>query len=593
MPFIAVPRIATPPSGNDTTVPSRAQFAAVLTCSGILGFLAGIIWQPTWQDAVEPAQVLAGLVTYPPDSPVYLYSTRTWTVLHQACAGLLTAGLSERTVSLLVSGLMGMVSLQALGTLVLALSGDVLLAIVSPFFVVLTRTASGGVTYPIVLLGVPWTYGIIGLSYALLVLALVGAGRTRCAALLLGFAPAVHVTIGIWMIVVTATAAAFDSTLRGSMRAAAPWLLAGAGAALASLALHVLHQTTPAAALPSLSSLGLHWDEHRQQFALLGPRALTAYFAAALPALWLWRFAADVPAHVRPLLRLLVVSTVVGGVFSISYWMVPPDVPNVVATFMPSRLLNVSCMACMALLLGLTPRYASSPEVRGALVVMVVGLVTFALLRPDDDGTIQQVVGWSAMALYAAILAIAADRQRRGHPHGMGITWRETRIRPFAIGVIIAALAGVAAAAAREFGSSLDTRFADRTSDHVLAAAARRPGLLLTSGNQHGIQSSTRRAVLLDGAALDAQAYVPEVASETDRILRRVYGIDLSEVRRLRRGYLEDDHGKALWQSRSTDKWRDIAREFAVADILTPAGWKLQLPVVASNPHFVLYAIPD
>jgi hypothetical protein len=36
-----------------------------------------------WQDAVEPAQVIAGLVRYPPDNPVYQHSTRTWTLLHQ------------------------------------------------------------------------------------------------------------------------------------------------------------------------------------------------------------------------------------------------------------------------------------------------------------------------------------------------------------------------------------------------------------------------------------------------------------------------------------------------------------------------------
>jgi hypothetical protein len=592
---IAVDRLAASPRVDEWAVPLRAPIVAVLAGSGAIGVFAGAVWQPIWQDGVEPAQVLAGLVSYPPGNPVYLYSVHTWTVVHQLSAALLSAGVSERAISLLLNGLMGMVALQALGLIVLALSHDVLLAVVSPFFILLTHTASGGVTYPIALLGVPWTYGILGVSYALLTIGLFGVGRDKAAAVLLGFGPAVHVTIGSLMVIVVALAAVLDRSFRASIKATAPWFVGGAAAALASATVHVLHHVAPTGtwSVGYVQGLGAHWDEHRQPFPLLAPGALAAYFAVVVPALWLARYAGDLAPHARLLLRLLLVSAAIGGVLSVSYWIVPPEVPSVVATLMPSRLLNLSGTACMALLLGLSPRYSANPLVRATLVIMVVGLVALAGVLPrDDDGTIQKVVGWSAMAVYAALVASVAERWRRESVPHRPAAWLQTRARLLTIGAIMAALVGVAAVASREFGSALEARLADRTSDDLYAAAAQRPGLLLTSSRLHLIQLVTRRPVLLDGGAIDALLYVPAAAGETDRILRRVYGIDLQRVRTMRRGFLADETGKTLWESRTADEWRAIAREFGVTDVLTYAEWRLQLPVVASNADLVLYAIP-
>ena len=52
--------------------------------------------------AVETAQVVAGLVKYPSGNPFYVYHTKLWTVVHQICAVLLRAGVSEIAVSKLL-----------------------------------------------------------------------------------------------------------------------------------------------------------------------------------------------------------------------------------------------------------------------------------------------------------------------------------------------------------------------------------------------------------------------------------------------------------------------------------------------------------
>jgi hypothetical protein len=62
-------------------------------------FLLGFVVYPSWQVAVEPAQVVAGLVHYPAGNAFYVYETKLWTILHQIGAVLLRAGVSEIVLS--------------------------------------------------------------------------------------------------------------------------------------------------------------------------------------------------------------------------------------------------------------------------------------------------------------------------------------------------------------------------------------------------------------------------------------------------------------------------------------------------------------
>lgn len=575
----------------EETPPPGRQVAAVLLGCGAIGFFLGMVWQPSWQDALEPAQVLAGVVSYPPQNPVFLYSTRVWTALHQVLAVLLYAGFSERALALVLSGVIGMVSLQALGVFVFALSRDIPLAILSPFFIVFADAAWGGVTYPVYLVGAPFTYGVIGLSYMTLTFALIGVGQARWGALLLGFGPAVHPAIGAWAIATVAVALIVSPRrTRQSLRDTWSCFLAGAGVAVLSAIAHYV-RTDSVQAAGYLSALVQHWDEHRQPFPLLSGRAVATYFSATLPALWLWRFRGDVPQHARVLLRILVVAAVLGGTFSLSYWIVPATVPNVIPALMPSRLLNLGIVTCMALLIGLSSRYGRNVGIQSSLATLVVFLTSIAWMAPSDEGTNRAMLAWACMAVFGVGLTIAAERRRIGigsRDRSRPLTW----LRRATIGTLTIALLGVIVDASSGFSRTLQQGLMDRTSDPLLATTAARPGLLLTASNLHMIQLFTRRPVLLDGGALDMLIHAPEAAPETDRILQRVYGTSLLSVQQSRIGWLPESTAKALWETRAPEEWQQMAREFGVTDVLTYGGWTLQLPVVASNTELTLYAIP-
>jgi hypothetical protein len=158
-----------------------------------------------------------------------------------------------------------------------------------------------------------------------------------------------------------------------------------------------------------------------------------------------------------------------------------------------------------------------------------------------------------------------------------------------------ALLAILAIGQSSRFQPGRDLVMSDRSTNPLLAAAARGTGPLLTGGNLFLVQLRTRRPVLLDGGTLDTLPYAIEAGPATDRILRDVYGIDLFNPPLEARlsGAVPPEANRKIWTAYSRARWQEIAREYGVRQVLTPAGWKLDLPLVASSNEFHLYEIPD
>ena len=164
----------------------RNRGVLVLIASGAIGFHLGYARFFDWQIPVESAQVLAGIVRYPEETPFYVHHLKLWTILHQVCAVFLRAGVSEIALSKLVSGVLGMVSLQALALFTFALSGRAVESSAAAVLFFVSGVTYAGAVYPIFLMGVPFTYGVVGLSLMVLIAALIGSGLHRTGAFLLG-----------------------------------------------------------------------------------------------------------------------------------------------------------------------------------------------------------------------------------------------------------------------------------------------------------------------------------------------------------------------------------------------------------------------
>ena len=583
------------------------RVVGVLAVSGVLGFRVGAVGFPDWQVAVESAQVVAGLVEYPPGNPFYIYHTKLWTVLHQVLAVLLLSGVSEISLSVFVSGLMGMVSFQALSMVVYALAGDPLLAIGSALLVFFTRMAEFGVVYPIMLMGTSHTYGVVGLSYVVLVAALLGAGFHRTGGILLGAAPAVHPSLGAWLILVVALGFAWDFTrLRHDFRPGLPYFAAGCCLTLVSLAvqLAVISDAPPiagAAADRYLTAFVGSWDAHRQPVLASSDGVRLNIGALALALIWLRFFAADLPRAAVFLLRLVAVTAVLALGFAALSWIPPARLPRSFLVAMPPRLLNVNAMIFSALLLGLVGRYRRLGWGRWLVPLLAVGYLLvdrsslwtrMADARPALPLEWLTPLGTLGLGTIGLLVGRVLESPR-ATPSGA--------VRSLA-SAAVAATARIATLAVLFWCGTLTWQdaapragiFLDRTNDLLFHVAAEARGTLATGGELHMIQLRTRRPVLLDGGGLDGLVYSLEAAPEAERILRDVYSIELLDPPEEARhaGMIPRGLGKTIWEGYSPEKWQAIARTHDVTQVLAYADWTLKLPVAARNRTFTLYDIP-
>ena len=576
-----------------------------LLISGLLGFRIGMAGYPTWSVAVETAQVVAGIVQYPAESPFYIYHTKLWTILHQIGAVALLSGISEIAISKLLSGLLGMVSFQALTMIVYAFSRDTLLAIGAAFVIVFSRAAEYGVVYPILLMGTHHTYGALGLSLIVLIAALFGSGCHRTAAFLLGVAPAVHPSLGAALGLVVA--AAFASSFRAHLerfRPVMPYFVAGAAMTTVSLAVQLLvtydaPPIEPGVAARYLDAFVTGWDGHRRAVDLRAPGVQLAAGGLALGLLYLAGAAGQLDRAVEFLLRIVTAAALLGLAATVLSWVPPDRLPPALLIVMPARLLNINGLLFAALLIGLLGAYR--PRVSSQLLI---GLLMAGLLISQQSGLWDWLqgrgwIGFDARPRQLPLFALAAGglvglaiTRRAGAATRVGGAWWAARAARFAW----LAPAALAAAAMLSRTAPAAEVYRDRTNDSFFAAvAAETKGMVLTAGSFQLVQLYTRRPVLIDGGGLDALPYALEAGPLMERVLRDVYDIDLFHppIWAKGSGFIPHEANQPVWEGFSRERWLEIGRTYKATQVLTRANWRLDLPVAAESPAFRLYRIPD
>jgi hypothetical protein len=590
----------------------------VLLLSGVLGFRVGMLGFPDWQVAVETAQVVAGLVTYPPDNIFYIYHTRLWTALHQILAIALRAGVSEITLSLVLSGVQGMLTFQALALFVYALSRDVLLAVGAAALIFFTRTAEYGTIYPLFLLGTEHTYGVIGLSTAAFVVAVLGAGWYRTGAFLLGVAPCIHPAIGSWTVLAVGLAVLSDfRNLRAELRPAFPWFLAGCGVTLGSL----LIQFSLAPPMPEqmarlspedLSTFIRLWDGHRAAVSIRSTGVQLNAAAAIIAYTWVALLSAELPSSSRLLLRITVAGSLLAVAMVPLSWIPPERLPSALLVLMPGRYLNFGALIFVAMLIGLL---GSCRVLWSRLVLLFLscGLLAtnrsmlWEFLQHHHNVRFQinvrplQIVWLSAAAVLAGAVWTwwrLSGAKHPAHPAPPAPPAHPLHpLHPLHLLHLLhlAILALVVLMTMHQRIEQSGAHFNNRTNDVFFADVAARQGVLLLAGDLRLIQLRTRRPVLLDAGALDTVMYSLETGAAMQRILRDIYGLDLSHPPpdAVGAGRIPALSHRDTWESYSPEKWRAIRRDFGVTQVLAYADWALRLPVASQSRRLLLYDIPE
>jgi hypothetical protein len=564
--------------------PDRARaLRRVLAVCALAGLAMGAL-RPALQVALEPAQVLAGLVAYPPGNPFGLYESSVWTAWHQLLAPPLAAGLHERALSVLVSGLLGALAFASLGAFALAAGAAPWLACAVPFLVAVAEPAPWGFHYGIYLLAQGHTYGTAGLAWLLLTLGLLGSGSLAAGAFALGFGPAVHASLGAWLALSVGAGAAFSwRELGGRWRALALGGAFGALAAGASLALHLaqapVDRLEPAEAARYLDAFVRLWDAHRVPPALASWRGATVAIGIAL-ALVLLRSGDPAPVAARFALRALVAASALGlGLGALQHAVPAGALPDAVEIAMPTRLLNLPMLAFVPLLAGALWRRRGDPWAHAALLALAVGALAAGRARAVASVGLP-LLGLAALAAVLRARGRAAPAPRRSLDRALALA-------------CAGAVALCVASGLRELRPRL-AYLVDRTNDPALAAAARGMGVLAVAPGIERAQLRTLRPLLLDPGALDMLPYAPAGGPALARALERVYGVDYFDPppQARRKASLPEQPTRALWEARTPAEWSALGRELGFTAVLVAAPWRLQLPELARSPRVALYGVP-
>jgi len=562
-------------------------FGAAMGGAAASGFCAGALGHPAWQVAVESAQVLAGVVSYPAGNPFGLYHAKLWTLLHQALAPLLAAGVTERTLSVLLSGALGAVAFMAFAAMVFALSRDWLASVGAPLVIYYAGAAGQGVVYPVLILGTSHTYGSLGLSFAMLAAGLLGAGRTRSGAFLLGVASAVHPSVGALVCLAVCLAVLTGRKDRGDVvRRGGPWLAAGAFVAAVSLAFHLSSAPASPAADPDMQVRCLRafqssWDVHRAP-APVFTRGV-GLNAACVAVCFCWLFAGrERLGGAALLLRTLVAAAGLGAAGAVISWLPAGVAPRALTALMPARMLNVATFSYMALALGLLGAGKNPAWLAGWLAA------TLLILRQKGPYGVE----WAMLAVAPVLCWRAWGSARPQACPGAG-----SRGAPAARIALAALLCFVLVQSARKAWRSAHEAWPalrDRTNDAFFEAVAKGRGVVAPGPGVWLAQLRSRRPMLLDACALDMLPYAPAAGPEMERILREFYGVSLLKPPpgMARIAVIPDEPSRAVWEARSAEQWRRVGAAFGVTEVMTVAGWRLKLPLTSAGDQYMLYAMP-
>lgn len=548
--------------------------------------MLGVLF-PAWHVAIEPAQVAAGLVSYPDGNPYALYQTRVWNLWHQILAPLLAAGVPERTLTFVVSGAVGAITFASMSCFALAMGASAPLALAAPlvtwFFNPMVMR--WGFNYPILLVGYGHTYGMVGIAWLALACGTLGLGRLATGAFLIGIGPALHASLGAWLgLLAGLCGLTMLPRLRPHLPAILRGGLLGVAVAAASLLLHQRGRGPDPAIDPALAQRYLDtfvhlWDAHRAAPGLEWNLSLLLT-ATALGLVIAVRRSRELGVGAALALRIFVAAALLGVLLALLLTFVPPrEIPDALLIAMPTRMLNFPVLVYVPLVLGTLWRHRGDPVARVTIAVVAIA----AVLWPRASWI--QYVCVPAAGVVAIALAWRGERPRK--VANLDSLLAAATVLALGIGVVQMASNAIGKFPVRA------AKLRDRTTDPALDAASRTEGLLAVAPGITTAQAITRRPLVLDPGALDMLPYAIAGAPAVERILADLYGIEFFSPpgSALQQGVVPYGMAKKIWESRAPVGWRATASRIGFTHVLVPALWRIDLPLVAKSEVYALYRV--
>ncbi len=612
----------------------------VLVGVGVLGMLYAI-HQSELQVAVEQGQAIAGLVSYAPDNPFYIYQVKAWNIWGQGAALGLEAGLDEETLSLIIAALFGSAFFVGIALWSYSFSRNILVSAVVLMIPVLLWNSFQGFRYHLIMPGTLNTYGGMGMTMALLVIGLLATNRIRLGLLVLGFAPWMHISLGFWLHIAVGLAVLWDyKRLRDWLKHAVYVL---PGYALSAISFILNRNAFPLPTIDITQSqeyirvFTLFWDHHRSPLIPLDKADITLVVSLSLVVLCLLLLEEARQWTPEQAFGSRLIITIMVTAMGFHYLSNALPTGNPLHVLMPARfgnLLEYVAGPTIVMILWRYRKYRFSGllllfwtvstivgivhkriypefaniilEVNTALVALAFAL--FIIYRQPSTKRLRPILFWLLIFLVASF----ALADQMSLPQLLALIsvflflrWSLAHIAPlkidqpilinYSLSLLLLLIGCNWLWMGLTFDFGVEESREAQDNPVYIAMRAGEGQILMSSHEFWRTQMFTRRPVVLDVHALNAYPYAEEGMPQVIDILDTLYGVDYFNPPKetwLQGALDELDSVKALWEGRTTEEWRSLAARYDFTQILTQEDWLLDLPLVVRTEDEALYEVP-
>ncbi len=580
-------------------------------------FVRGVRWDETF----EHAQILAGHVVYPEGHPLRVYVHNAFSLQTNLSAAVLALGGGPGLVCGFRNVLFLLATTLPVFLIAASYTGKSRWGHAAALLILQGIMLEFDGSYPTFAWPELYSNGHIGGGWALITLWALMTSRVRLAALLFGLMPCVH--IGQWpvLIGVFTLAALWTAWRREYTLLARGVLYCGIGLAVCAV-YYLAHRTSMepiplAGPFASTEGAAAIWkgytalfDPHRRYPPGNGHVVLAALLV--LSGMATWRATRTEDKRIFPLAWLygLGVAGLVWGIMAI-HAVLGPDIPFLLISWMPYRLLNHVPPLLLALMAGLLARErpglllaALAFNAAAPLLSPIVGPSLYARYIASGDGV--------AFAIFGAALWSSCSQDSRLRA-AVAAAVPAALLAPYHHFGAACLLAGAAAAAALEVMPRLQAprgalsavlavtaavllfhQFQYRqwlpVPEFAAKLAARldaEPGaMLLGPPDTLLLQAQTGHPVLAETATPSLISYVPAIGPAINRIYEDVYGMSF------RWPPVNAPRWEEVWQRRTKEEWQGLARRYGFRYVISLPGVPLPLRPIMSSDTAACYVVP-
>jgi hypothetical protein len=580
---------------------------AVMWLVGLSGAAFGALVRPVWTHNLIGGQILAGIVSYPPDSVMPALYLTPWSLLIQLAALGLRAGLSEWTLSMVFSALQAGLGTLALAGLSWVFSRRVVMvalvpavalvaALATPMWVGSSLRVFHGHLYPNVFPVGPALFAPVAMFTGLIALALAANRRWTVAGGLVALLPCLHIGLAVPFALALGVMGWLDRvSLRAQARpvslATAVGVLVTLGSGVWSLAARPDAPPAPPPGDDFARVFAEHWVDHSR---IVAPHELAVLLEMVV---WLALLIVVLPARgdderrcaERRLLLAVAVVSGIAAAYTVTSAVAPGAVPWPLRAGLITRWLNITSWVVFAGSLAalgrsaLEGRLAAQIALGAALVLRISGVTVGVSLASQWDvvQAMATVETWSRLArtvgvLYPLVVVGGLWAATRGPGAVVRVPWGGCVLAVVTVGVWLSLgwqqTAGAAGSGACET---------------PLAVARLGTGGLLVGADLWDasyVQVRTRRPVVFDPMDVNIVPFAPAAHAGVAALLRDVYAADplTPPPAPLDRA----------WDSFTPDRWRRLAQQYHATEVLAGDHHLLPLPVLARGGGCTLYRLP-